>query len=187
MSFKSVCGVAILQPLLLRYSLTSDSTVHVPQFCWRRWDEVESVYSYIYIYFFYLTYLCLLVLWFKQQKTEWSKVRVDGVEFSHNCWWLTDPTVYISSPSDGDDVCSRRASTILGLGLCIPPSAIFRKRSFAILACKAGWHSDMSDWGQEAGEKDAGVLADGRPIWASSVPGGGPKGPTEPPGRGRVP
>lgn len=137
--------------------------------------------------FFYLTYLCLLVLWFKQQKTEWSKVRVDGVEFSHNCWWLTDPTVYISSPSDGDDVCSRRASTILGLGLCIPPSAIFRKRSFAILACKAGRHSGMSDWGQEAGEKDAGVLADGRPIWASSVPGGGPKGPTEPPGRGRVP
>ena len=48
---------------------------------------------------------------------EWSKVRVDGVEFSHNCWWLTDPTVYISRPSDEDDVFNRRASPILGVCL----------------------------------------------------------------------
>lgn len=67
----------------------------------------ECVYS----YFFNPTYLFLLALWFKQQKVEWSEVSVDGVEFSHNCWWLT---VYTLSLSDEDDTFNRRASPILG-------------------------------------------------------------------------
>lgn len=67
--------------------------------------------EHVYSYFFNPTYLFLLALWFKQQKIEWSKVSVDGAEFSHNCWWLTADT---SSPSDEDDTFNRRASPILG-------------------------------------------------------------------------
>lgn len=108
---------------------------------------------------------------------------MDRVEFSHNCWWLPDPTVYIASASDEDDVCSRRASTILGLELCISPSAIFRKQSFAVFGCKAGQHSDMSVWGQEAGELLYGKGCGGASWWQVNLSQQcalGPEGPIEP-------